>query len=1314
MIPRRWIGACLDNRPVVLACLLLLLGWGLMVAPFEWDGGLLPRHPVPVDAFPDLGENQQIVFTEWPGHSPQDVEDQVTYPLAAALMGTAGVETVRSVSAFGFSSIHLVFREDVDFHWSRTRILERLGSLPQGSLPEGARAALGPDATALGQVFWYTLEGRDEEGNPAGGWSLEELRSIQDWQVRLALSRADGVSEVASVGGHIREYQIDVDPDLLQIHGLSLGQVIDAARKAHRDVGARTIEVNRVEYLIRGLGFVRSVEDIRQAVIGFRDGVPIQIRHVAHVDLGPAVRRGALDKEGIEAVGGVVTARYGENPLATIQNVRREIDRIAASLPSKILEDGTRSQVAIVPFYDRSVLIRQTLGTLDATLVLQILVTLVVVILMVRHLMGSLLVSGLLPLAVLGSFAAMKGFGIQADIVALSGIAIAIGTMVDMGIVLCENIVRRLKEAGPGVPARKTVLEAAQEVAPAVLVGAATTVASFLPVFALTEAEGRMFRPLAYTKTFALLAAALLAVSVLPPLALSLLGRSSRPRRWPAPLLLGAAGLLLMARSPEGPHSWIPGAILLTGGIGCALAPRGGHAHLPVLLCAVVLLAQLWLPLGPEGGLLPNLLATVLLIGAVLLPLLGIQRVYRRLLEWCLQHRIAALLPALLLLAGGALAWLGADRLLGWLPSTLRSLPPYQKLASAFPGLGREFLPALDEGAFLYMPTTMPHASIGEALDSMRLQNLAISGIPEVSQVVGKVGRAATPLDPAPVSMVETVINYHPEFLEGPDGEKTLFAHSSREDDLFRDPQGDPLAAPDGKPYRVRGTFQRDSSGALAPDPRGRPFRLWRPALDPDLNPDRGPWPGIRTEDDIWEAIADAARIPGSTPAPRLQPIAARIVMLQTGLRSPFGIRIQGPDLESIEEAAVKMEQLLRRVPSVRPATVVADRMVGKPYLEIGIDREAIAQHGLSLHQVQEVIETGIGGKRIFSTIEGRERYPVRVRYLRELRDQIESLAEIPVATPAGARVPLGQLAEIGYRRGPQSIRSEDTFLTGYLVFDGQPGVAEADVAEDVQRHLQAWIGQGELVLPPSVAWSLAGNYENQIRSEARLRILLPLALLVILLLLHLHFRSFSCTLLVFSSILVAWAGGFLCLWLWGQPWFLDFSILGVHLGDLLQVRPVNLSVAVWIGFLSLFGIASDNGVLLATFLTSRLRSGGGGGIAGIRRAALEAGTRRIRPALMTTATTLIALLPVLTSTGRGSEIMIPMAIPMFGGMAAVTLSLLAIPAMFCAEREFLLRTKLSPGAARALSLGTLFIVPILACSWGELQERRRQAEQGR
>ncbi len=1303
-----WIEFCLRNKPIALLGVLFFLGWGYWAAPFDWEWGGLPRNPVPVDAIPDTGENQQIVFTEWAGRSPQDVEDQISHPLTVSLLGVPGVKTVRSYSMLGFSSIYLIFEDSVDFYWSRSRILEKLNSLPAGTLPAGTRPVLGPDATALGQVFWYTLEGLDEEGKPTGGWGLDELRSIQDWHVRLGLLAADGVSEVASIGGFVREYQIDVDPDAMRAFGVSLEEVFRAIQMANADVGARTIEVNNVEYVIRGVGFVKSLADIENSVVAVRDNVPVYVRNVAHVAYGPALRRGALDKEGAEAVGGVVVARYGENPLATLNNVKAKIAEMAPGLPRKILEDGTRSQVAVVPFYDRSGLIYETLETLNKALAEEILVTVLVVLLVGMRLRGSLLISGLLPLAVLACFAAMKAFGVDANVVALSGIAIAIGTMVDMGIVICENILRRLDEASSHEDSFSVVLSASKEVGGAVLTSVATTVVSFLPVFAMEGAEGKLFQPLAWTKTFALLASVIAAVSVLPPLAqLWFAGRLRGKTLRKMTLVAGVAGMLTLGGwamqrwSGMAPSYlwWMAGLALLGTAVYHWVRERmlperrigvERAANVLVSLAVAGVLAARWSPLGPEKGVLGNSLFVGLLVGGLLSLFYGLQRFYGGILRWCLRHRTAFLsLPVALVLLGGT-AWLGFDFFLGWLPSSVRAWLPVSALARQFPGLGKEFMPSLDEGSFLYMPTTMPHASIGESMDAMRKQDMAIRQIPEVESVVGKLGRAETALDPAPVSMVETIVNYRSEYLTDEKGRQLRFQFNAEETDWFRDAEGNLLAAPDGKPYRVQGRFLRNADGKLLPDAGGKPFRLWRPALVPDwetaagaANKGRTAWPGIRRAEDIWEAIVEAAQMPGSTSAPKLQPIAARAVMLQSGMRAPMGVKIQGPDLRTIERVGLQVEALLKQADSVDSSTVLADRMVGKPYLEIEIDREAIARYGISLAKVQEVIEVGIGGKTIMTTVEGRERYPVRVRYLRELRDQIESLGRILVPAPDGAQIPLEQLASISYRRGPQSIRSEDARLTGYVLFDKKPGWAEADAVSKASAFLQTKIQSGELELPDGVSYTFSGSYENQIRSEKKLRILLPLALLAIFGLLYLHFQSTANSLLVFTSVLVAWSGGFLLLWLYGQDWFLDFSAFGVSMRELFQVRPIHLSVAVWVGFLALFGIASDNGVILATCLEQSFGRNRPQSIETIRQAAIEAGQRRVRPCLMTAATTILALLPVLTAEGRGADVMVPMAIPTVGGMVAVILSLFLVPVLYCAMKEFAFHSEIAKAQER-------------------------------
>ncbi|MCD4805333.1 MAG: efflux RND transporter permease subunit [Desulfobacterales bacterium] len=1195
---------CLENKLVIFLLIFLVIGWGVVVAPFDWKIGDLPRNPIPVDAIPDIGENQQIVFTEWMGRSPQDVEDQVSYPLTVALLGVPEIKTIRAYSMFGFSTIYVIFKENVDFYWSRTRILEKLNSLPSGTLPPGVQPALGPDATALGQIFWYTLEGQDKNGNPTGGWDLHELRTIQNWYVRYALLSADGVAEVASVGGHVQEYQVDVDPDAMRACGVKLEEVFTAIKMSNADVGARTIEVNRVEYVIRGIGFLKTIEDIENTVIKVNDNIPVYVKNVARVVLGPALRRGALDKEGAEAVGGGVVVRYGENPLAAIKNVKAKIVEISPGLPQKKLSDGTISQVKIVPFYDRTGLIYETLGTLNSALIQEILVTIVVIILFVVNFRSSLLISGLLPLAVLLSFIAMKLFGVDANIVALSGIAIAIGTMVDMGVIVCENILKHLGEAKPEHNRKEIIFKAVSEVRGAVLTAVSTTVVSFLPVFALEAAEGKLFKPLAFTKTFALIASLMVAFTIIPPFAHLLFGRKIKKKR------------KISKKTRNIIHKL---GVVLTA------------------LIVAVILTRLWLPLGPEKGFVKNIVFVGGLIGGLLGFFYLFQHFYGTLLQWFLVHKITFLsLPIVLLFFGGFI-WLGFNSWFGWLPETIQNTRAMAYFNDKFPGLGKEFMPPLDEGSFLYMPTIMPHASIGEALDVLKRQNMAIRSIPEVESVVGKLGRAETPLDPAPISMIETIINYKSEYITDKDGHRIRFKFD-------------------------KGGFVRNEHGDLIPDSSGKPYRLWRPH--------------IKKPDDIWNEIIRVAHLPGTVPSPKLQPIAARIVMLQTGMRAPMGIKIKGPDLETIDMVGLQLEKILKEVHSVEPGSVLADRIVGKPYLEIDIDRKAIARYGIKLRQIQDVIEVAIGGKRITTTVEGRERYPVRVRYMRELRDQIESLEKILVPAPDGTQIPVAQLSSIRYLRGPQVIKSEDTFLIGYVIFDKKPEYAEVDVVEDCRKDIEEKIKTKEFILPAGVTYTFAGSYESQVRSEKKLKVILPIALFIIFIILYFQFRSIPTTTMVFSGIAVAWAGGFLMIWLYSQPWFLNFSILGADMREIFQVHSINLSVAIWVGFLALFGIASDNGVVIATYLDQRFASGNISSVDDIRQATVEGAVRRIRPCLMTSATTMLALIPILTSTGRGSDIMVPMAIPSFGGMFVIFISVFIIPVLYCMVKEFSFKRK--------------------------------------
>ncbi|MBN2071589.1 MAG: efflux RND transporter permease subunit [Candidatus Krumholzibacteriota bacterium] len=1235
------ISFCLQNKLIMTLLTLILVFWGIMVAPFGWSTGIFPRDPVPVDAIPDIGENQQIVFTGWSGRSPRDIEDQITYPLTVSLLGIPGVKTIRSFSYFGFSTIYVIFDEKTDFYWSRSRILEKLSSLPDGTLPAAVSPTLGPDATALGQVFWYTLEGMDKEGSPTGGWDLHELRSIQDWTVRYALMSAGGVAEVASIGGFVREYQVDVDPDAMRAFGVTLQDILAAVRASNLDTGAGTIEVNRVEYVIRGLGLIGGTADIENSVIRESDNVPIRVKDVAAVSLGPAARRGALDKGGAEAVGGVVVVRFGENPLKAIDNIKAKIREISPGLPKKTLADGTESQVRIVPFYDRTGLIYETLGTLNTALIDEILVTIIVIIILMAHIRSSLLISGLLPLTILLVFIAMKLVGVDANIVALSGIAIAIGTIVDMGIIVCENIIRHLAMAVPSKSTLKAVYDATSEVAGAVLTAIATTIISFLPVFTMTAAEGKLFRPLAYTKTFALLSSVVIALAIIPPFAHFLFSKRKISRR--AKVLI--AFLMVLAAITAVVFSlWLAALVLSLVALYIYLAPSiparakaaiPSYLNYAIVITVGIFLARHWRPLGYGRSFLSNFAVVAILLGGFLFFFTILLKIYEPVLRWSLAHRRLFLSIPLVLVFLGVIIWLGFGRIAGFLPERARLARPFTAISHVFPGLGNEFMPDLDEGSFLYMPTTMPHASIGEALDILRTQDIAFSSLPEIESVVGKTGRVDSPLDPAPVSMFETIINYKPEYVTDKNGRVLRFRYD-----------------------KDSGKYPRNENGDLIEDGRGRPYRNWRDGID--------------SPDDIWKEILRAGKMTGTTSAPKLQPVAARLVMLQSGMRAPMGVKIKGPDLDAIEKTGLSIEKLLREVPQIDPATIVADRIIGKPYIEIDLDREKLARYGISVGRAQEIIEAAAGGMDVTATVEGRERYSVRVRYKRELRNSIEGLQSILVPSPTGTRIPLAELADIRLVKGPMVIKSEDTFLVGYVIFDKRSGYGEVEVVEAAAVYLESRIESGDLEIPAGVSYAFAGSYENQVRSAKRLRVVLPLSLLLIFIILYLHFKNIPVSLLVFSGIFVAWSGGFIMLWLYGNGWFLDFSLFGVYLRDLFQIRQYNLSVAVWVGFLALFGIASDDGVMISTYLDKVFREVRPSSVDQIREATVRAGKMRVRAALMTSATTILALIPVLTSTGRGSDIMVPMAIPSFGGMSVVLITIFLVPVLYSliAERR--------------------------------------------
>ncbi len=1225
----------IENKLVSVLLLVLFIGWGTVNSPFNWDTGFLPSNPVAVDAIPDIGENQQIVFTKWDGRSPQDIEDQITYPLTTSLLGIPGVKTIRSSSMFGFSSIYIIFEEDIEFYWSRSRILEKLNSLPSNLLPNEVKPALGPDATGLGQIFWYTLEGRDEKGNVTGGWDLHELRSIQDYYVKYALSSASGVSEVASIGGYVQEYQIDVNPELMRQYNIGLNQVVKAVKESNKDIGAQTLEINQAEYLVRGLGYVKSISDIENAVVTSKDFVSIKIKDIGKVALGPAARRGILDKEGAEVVGGVVVARYGANPMEVINNVKEKINSLSAGLPSKTLKDGRISQVTIVPFYDRTELIQETLGTLNEALTLEILITILVIMIMVFNLRASILISGLLPVAVLMVFIAMKFFNVDANIVALSGIAIAIGTMVDVGVILSENIIRHLDEDNGKLPINTVVYNATAEVSGAIVTAVMTTIISFIPVFTMIGAEGKLFRPLAFTKTFALTASIIIALFIIPPFAAFLFRKKSIKKSFN--YLIN--GLLIGLGIAATLYGYWLGLILIAFGVTGILKllekmneKKTNYVNILISVLAIVfLLAEYWRPLGVDKSIFWNLIFVSIICFGLLSVFSVFIKFYSRILRWCLDHKILFLsIPTAIVIFGFFI----------------------------MKNTGKEFMPSLNEGSFLLMPTSMPHAGVEENKRVLQQLDMAVASIPEIKTVVGKAGRTESALDPAPLSMYENMIQYKSEYMLNENGKRQRYKLNDK--GFFKLKDGRYIANPNNSENVSLISIDRSQ---LIEDKNGEFYRNWRPK--------------IKSPNDIWNEIVRVTKLPGVTSAPKLQPIETRLVMLQTGMRAPMGIKVKGQDLKQIENFGIELEDILKQVKGVKTEAVFADRIVGKPYLLIDIDREKISRYGISIQDVQNIIKVAIGGIQITQTVEGRERYGVRVRYPRELRANPSDLKNIYIPVANGNQIPLSDVASIKYEKGPQVIKSEDTFLVGYVLFDKIDGFAEVNVVESAQALIQSKIDSKELIVPKGVNYQFTGTYENQLRAEKTLSVVVPLALAIIFLILYFQFRSVTTSLMVFTGIAVAFAGGFIMIWLYGQNWFLNFNFFGENVRDLFQLKTINLSVAVWVGFIALFGIATDDGVVMATYLTQTFKRNKPTNKKSIRASIVEAGEKRIRPCLMTTATTILALLPILTSTGRGSDIMIPMAIPSFGGMLIALITLFVVPVLYSWKQELQLKKEL-------------------------------------
>ena len=1115
---------------------------------------------VPIDAIPNVGENQVIVFTEWPGRSPKDVEDQVTYPLSVALLTVPHAESVRGKSMFGYSFVQITFADGTDFYWARSRVLERLGTAV-ASLPEGVTPTLGPDATALGQIFYYVLQGPPE-------MNLAELRTLQDYVVKYELQSVQGVSEVASVGGYVRQYQIEVDPDALRFHDIPLERLIAAVKDSNIDVGAKTVESGGMEYVIRGRGFIgqnkdtkQALADIEKTVVLSRDGVPVRIRDLAQVQLGPDYRSGAIDLNGTEAVGGVVVMRFGENPREVIERVRVKIRQIEPSLKG----------VKVVAVYDRTGLINETVATLTESLREELVITAVVIVLFLLHFRASLIVAVTLPMAVLMAFIGMQWFHVDANIMSLAGIAIAIGEVADLAIIISENIYQHLVEweknrAGQNVaadgnrPALDTrtrtdvVVDATYEVAPAVMTGVSTTIVSFLPVFFLTGRDLKLFAPLAWTKTFAMVAALLVAVFLVPALCRLLL-HSSRWPLWRGLIAGGLAGIAGVFATVLLWHPW-----------GDELSP------LPLWATA------------PAVGLLISLLA-FFMSRERLRPIEQnptsrfILWIYEPILRFLLAHKFSFLAVPLLIILLGAGAWFGlplilypVEQLARGLGAEPNGLPGYVDLKHRFPGLRTDDWIALDEGTWFYMPTLYPAGSFSQAMEVLQTQDALIREIPEVENVLGKIGRVESALDPAPGVMIETYVMLKPE-------------------------------------------------------------SQWRHGA---------------TIESIWNQINAVGTLPGVTPASPLQPIEGRVVMLQSGIKAPMAIRVYGDSLDGLAEAARNVAERLRIIPEVNAATVNPDIVLGMPYVEFEVDRETAARFGMTTMAVNQVIETAVGGMNLTQTVEGRERYPIRIRYQRDLRERIDDLSRLPVVTESGEVVPLEVLAKMKTTWGPGMISSEDARLVAHIAFAPSGMAGDLETVDAVERQLRQSQANGSLALPAGYALLPVGSFQNQIEANRRLALIIPIVIVLDLLIIYLNFRNLPLTLIIFSQIPIAIFGGMIGLGLYG----------------------IEMNTAIWIGLIALIGIAEDDGVVIATYMEQLFARRPLRTVQDIRDATVEAGRRRIRPCLMTAFTTFAALLPVMLATGRGSDVARAMALPVFFGMFVELVSLFVVPVLYCGYME--------------------------------------------
>ena len=1165
------VNFCLRERLVVMiiTAAVIIYGWYSM-------------REVPIDAIPNVSENQVIVLTDWPGRSPKDIEDQITYPLSVALQSVAGAESVRGKSMFGFSFVQVTFADNIDFYWARSRVSEQLLTV-DNQLPSGTSPVLAPDATALGQIYYYVLD-------TPHGMDLADVRSKQDYIVKYALQSVDGVAEVASIGGYVKQYQIEIDPDKLRVHQLTLNSVLKAVGDSNIDVGAKAIESSGMEYLVRGIGFIGSgktqaatIEQIEQTVVTTKENLPITVRDLAAVQLGPAFRRGALDWNGSEAVGGVVVMRYGENPRQVIQRVKERISSLETELGG----------VKIRGIYDRTELVDETVATLTEALAQEIAITIAVIVLFLLHIRTSIVVALTLPVAVLIAFIAMNTFGVDANIMSLAGIAIAIGTMVDMGIIISENVYRGIADwenegqIGGEEGRIAKICEMTSEVAPAVVTAVSTTVISFLPIFFLTGRDYRLFVPLAWTKTYSLVASLIVAVLLVPPLARLLL-KNPKGKRWQATFaaivfggIVAALCTFVWEQPIESLTNWgnqfVEG--LRHNAVGQnsteLVADTHSFAFISPQITTIVVslfagLLVFWVMREKLRPVEQNIVAR------------SVNCIYEPILRLFLRFKRTFLAVPILIFFFGMGAWIGLPKIMSpvdqlaqrYLGADFNGSQEYVDFKHLFTGLSSDDWIALDEGSWFYMPSLYPAASLSQAMETLQTQDAMIRQMPEVAEVLGKIGRVESALDPAPAAMIETYIML-------------------------------------------------------------KPREQWRAGM---------------TEAKIWDQINELATLPGITTADKLQPIEGRVVMLQSGIRASMAIRLYGDTLEGLADAAKTVAEKVKQHPMVNGDAVSPDIVLGKPYIEFEVDRTGSARYGMTVRGVNEIIESAIGGKKATTTVEGRQRYDIQVRYQRDYRDDINELVKIPVVTNTGEVVSLGRLASVKTTWGPAMINSEDARLVAHVAFAPKANFGPLETVERVMESLTNARKMGELEFPVgNFELEPVGSFENQIEANGRLMIIIPLVLLLNIFIIYIQFRNVPLTLIVFAGIPVAFGGGMIAL----------------------GIADVQLNTAVWVGFIALFGIAIDDGVVIATYLDQTLRNRGSlRSVSDIRDVVVEAGLKRIRPCLMTTFTTVIALVPVLLASGRGADVARAMAIPVFGGMAVELITLFVVPVVYCGFLE--------------------------------------------